>query len=596
MLAENFFTAARRQAGADAITTAGIFGKPKLARLFSTRRAVAAPAFDADYLWTPCEEPGDDTPYCATVPINPATHVRGVGRDRDGRGAAHACARAWPPTARVKRPNLTFVNLPQIDSAGHATGTGAAYDAAIGLADDELRRFVDQQRSLGLWERTVMLVVSDHSMDTTGDKASLDLRFRAAGIASDDYLIVQNGSVDMVYLTDRGRADRDALLARMRAAALPVADEALYRVPNAADGGAAHTLDAVHPGWRIAGERSGDLFVTRGAGAAWSDPANPLTGNHGGPLTSDNTFAVISGGELGAPAVARRGRSGRGSTTRCANPGQAQNVDVAPTVLALLGRRRARRQRGAGARRGVRAGGAARRLPAGRGWVRRSGRVRGGRRRARSCAVRAARRGLRIGFRRRGSRAGVGRPSCGRLSGRRSSRGGSRPAARAGFVWRARGAGRGRVRGAAAGARRRGRAGDAAGRACRAVRGGSRAGGRSSARRDAACCARAAVAAGVRHAARGRVSFSLRRAARARSTCRGAAASCGASAARTRAAAGARCAGCGSRGATVRCVCANSGFGCVCVLTGGPRRTRSAARRPLSGGRRRSRPRSEQTS
>ena len=66
VIAENFFAAARRQAGADTITTAGIFGKPKLARLFSTRRAVAAPAFDADYLWTPCEDPGDDTPYCGT--------------------------------------------------------------------------------------------------------------------------------------------------------------------------------------------------------------------------------------------------------------------------------------------------------------------------------------------------------------------------------------------------------------------------------------------------------------------------------------------------------------------------------------------------
>ncbi|HET8952904.1 MAG TPA: alkaline phosphatase family protein, partial [Solirubrobacteraceae bacterium] len=73
VLAENFFAATRRQAAPEAITSAGIFGKPKLARLFSSRREVAAPSFDADYLWTPCEDPGDDTPYCEQVPINPAT-------------------------------------------------------------------------------------------------------------------------------------------------------------------------------------------------------------------------------------------------------------------------------------------------------------------------------------------------------------------------------------------------------------------------------------------------------------------------------------------------------------------------------------------
>ncbi len=183
-----------------------------------------------------------------------------------------------------------------------------------------------------------MLVVSDHSMDTTPDRTSLDLRFRAAGLSSDDYLIVQNGSVDMVYLKDRGRADREAVLARMRAAALPAADEALYRVPNAADGGAAHTLAEAHPGWRIAGERTGDLFVTRGEGAAWSDPVNPLTGNHGGPQTTDNTFAVISGGDL-VRQQAVGGVVGPRFDDTLANPGSAQNVDVAPTVLALLGRR-----------------------------------------------------------------------------------------------------------------------------------------------------------------------------------------------------------------------------------------------------------------
>ena len=41
VLAESFFAAARREGAPEAITTAGIFGKPKFARR-SSRREVAA--------------------------------------------------------------------------------------------------------------------------------------------------------------------------------------------------------------------------------------------------------------------------------------------------------------------------------------------------------------------------------------------------------------------------------------------------------------------------------------------------------------------------------------------------------------------------
>ena len=56
-----------------------------------------------------------------------------------------------------ERPDFTFVNLQQIDSAGHASGTGPAYDAAIGMADTEIQRLVDELRRRGEWERTVLV-------------------------------------------------------------------------------------------------------------------------------------------------------------------------------------------------------------------------------------------------------------------------------------------------------------------------------------------------------------------------------------------------------------------------------------------------------
>jgi hypothetical protein len=334
MVAESLFMTAKRLAP-QALTTAGIFGKPKLAQIFATKR-LDPNAYDADHLWSPCD-PSEPADYCdngvagrpndgyAVVDSDVMQHV--INTTRDGVAADGV----------MKRPNLTFVNMPAVDSAGHGTGTGPAYQQAIGLADAELQRFVANQKELGLWERTVMFVVSDHSMDTTLQKVSLRLAFNAAGVSDSEFIAVQNGSVDMIYLKDRDRPDRDEVLKKLREAALGVTgvDEALYRVPNPADGGAEHALDTVHPGWRIAGDRTGDLFVTHVEGGAFNEP-NPLVGNHGGPQTTDNTFVVLSGGrQVRQQSLADQ--AGPRFDDTLLNPGQAQNVDVAPSALALFG-------------------------------------------------------------------------------------------------------------------------------------------------------------------------------------------------------------------------------------------------------------------
>ena len=114
-------------------------------------------------------------------------------------------------------------------------------------------------------------------------------------------------------------------------------DEALYRDPNPLDGDAANTLDTVHPGWRLAGPRTGDLVVTQGVGGAFTDPINPVAGGHGGPNTTDNLF-TITGGWKG---IMKNGTLTGSQDPRFddtgLNPGQAENVDVAPTAMRLLG-------------------------------------------------------------------------------------------------------------------------------------------------------------------------------------------------------------------------------------------------------------------
>ncbi|CAA9471177.1 MAG: hypothetical protein AVDCRST_MAG30-119 [uncultured Solirubrobacteraceae bacterium] len=348
--AETMFATAQRGPDPGRIVTAGIFGKPKLSRIFAGK---ADPQrFDADYLWTPCVRQDDDTPYCKQVPnrvfdeyaLLDATVMDEVLRTV--RQGVPGDGRTF--TGGGSRPNLTFVNFPGVDNSGHGTGAGAEYDRAILSADDEIERFVAQQKQLGLWNRTVMVVLSDHSMDSTPEKTTLAQRFNAAGISSSAYEIVQNGSAALVYLTNRTSPDRFTLLKRMREAATnganplsqlagPPAVEALYREPNPADGDQANTLDGRHPAWRLTGERTGDLVVYSQSNTSFNDPINPLAGNHGGPQTRDNFFAVVGGSDL----VNQRAIEGAqdplfDDTER--NPAQAENVDVAPTVMRLLGR------------------------------------------------------------------------------------------------------------------------------------------------------------------------------------------------------------------------------------------------------------------
>lgn len=340
-LAEFTFEAIRRQGNPNGVFTAGIFGKPKLGRIFAGENFQPGMR-DVDYLWAPCSSGPDDDEYCADVPTNPIT---GYAIDdntvmdaviesiTDGVRSNRGDAPAGPPV----RPDLTFVNLQQVDSAGHATGVSSVYDEAIAMADDEIQRLVTTLRDRGEWERSVLIVLSDHGMDTTPEKTTLTDVLTDGGIPEDTFTIVQNGSFDAIYLNDRLDPGRHELLRRMREilAATDGVAEALYREPNPADGGDAHTVEGVHPGWNSAGERSGDLLVTSDPGTAFSDPgqfSNPLPGNHGAPQTADNFLAVFGGG-----ALVEQGVAGTHGEARPARSGGGVNVDLASTAMGLLG-------------------------------------------------------------------------------------------------------------------------------------------------------------------------------------------------------------------------------------------------------------------
>ena len=164
-----------------------------------------------------------------------------------------------------------------------------------------------------------------------------------AGVAADQFSAVMgdNGMAAHIYLADRKSPERFGLLKKMRdaLAAESSVSDALYREPNPADGGNAHTLAGERPDWHVEGERSGDIFVAAKSGTVFTTSTgtgNIAQGHHGSNSTRDNFFAVVGG----SPLIRQRTISGNAAPDfddTAENPKQAENVDVAATVMGLFG-------------------------------------------------------------------------------------------------------------------------------------------------------------------------------------------------------------------------------------------------------------------
>jgi predicted AlkP superfamily pyrophosphatase or phosphodiesterase len=65
-------------------------------------------------------------------------------------------------------PTLTFVLLPQVDTAGHLYGhTSEEYLQAIEKADQAVGILTDNLKELGIYESTLLVILSDHGMTGT---------------------------------------------------------------------------------------------------------------------------------------------------------------------------------------------------------------------------------------------------------------------------------------------------------------------------------------------------------------------------------------------------------------------------------------------
>ena len=248
-------------------------------------------------------------------------------------------------------PDFTFINLPEVDAFSHAFGAGSPQaQAGVTSADMEIGRLVTKLRASGRWQRSTVIVTADHDFgDTASPTATVRIDEALADAGPSPFEIVSYGGSASVYLTDLENpngplsSDQQSTLKALREAALGTEGvvEALYRLPNGTDGGKAHTLDEVHPDWRLATPRVGELFITGEETVAFAngqqDPNQLILGEHGHPTDRHIPFFVMSGGTyVKDGVVAAVGEPDQADDT-AAQPKQAENADIAPTISWLLG-------------------------------------------------------------------------------------------------------------------------------------------------------------------------------------------------------------------------------------------------------------------
>jgi hypothetical protein len=304
---ETLFTVA--EATRPELVTMGAFSKAKLGRLFA---AVPGRQRAPDVLWTPGGAAG---------------HLSGAASDAETMATLLEAAAAH-------EPDLAVVNLSEVDRTAHLDGPGAT-DEARRHADAAIGRLLDELRARGRWERSVVIVTSDHGFDEVAPtparpepRIALSRRFADAGLRG--VRVVGDGGVAHVY-AEAIAADAmevgDAATALGWAAALAWRElgvaEVLARLPLSG----VPSLAAAHPGWHLGHERTGDLLLVAQPGFEFVDVGDPsasrFRGNHGSPREQPVPL-VVMGGALAITSAAA---------------GNPSTADVGVAIGSLLGLR-----------------------------------------------------------------------------------------------------------------------------------------------------------------------------------------------------------------------------------------------------------------
>jgi len=223
----------------------------------------------------------------------------------------------------AERPRFVTCWLRGADATGHRLGP-ATPESAQALDEQEaaLAQLVAGLEARGLLASTTLLLVSDHGMARVARTLDLEEELGAAGVRAN---VIGGGGFATVQL-GRGAGQREP---EQRRAAVRRAVEVAHKL-----GLEAFAHGETPPDWPTANPRFGDLVVVAPVGTAIVD-------GHGALAAPAAALGLDLQGAHGhrpeAPEMAGIFFAlGRGVGPG-ARPGRVRALDVAPTVLALLG-------------------------------------------------------------------------------------------------------------------------------------------------------------------------------------------------------------------------------------------------------------------
>jgi predicted AlkP superfamily pyrophosphatase or phosphodiesterase len=208
---------------------------------------------------------------------------------------------AWLDLPFADRPRFVTSWFHGADHAGHVHGPGSPQVAEqLRAQNAAVESLVAGVRARGLWQTTTLLFVSDHGMASASHRVDLGSALRAAGVSA---TVIGIGGAASVYLEASDLARGVEVARRLGLSAWPRAD--------------------APPRLRVRNPRFGDIVVVAPIGTAIIRQGLTLKGFHG---------YLPEVPEMSAMLVAAGRRVPAGATLPA-----IRNVDVAPTVLSLLG-------------------------------------------------------------------------------------------------------------------------------------------------------------------------------------------------------------------------------------------------------------------
>lgn len=221
-------------------------------------------------------------------------------------------------------PNLLLVHLLTLDSTNHefGPGSGASY-TAMAFLDDRVKQILGAIEKSGRSKQTTVLIVSDHGFRGVQREIQTNVLLRQKGFGNtsgNSVWVIPDGGVAMVYVTDP--AQRNALLSQLRTLFENI--EGVDRVFGASE------FASLGLPTRAQSDQAPDLLLSAKQGymfgdATTGDVISPAK-DHGahGYLSDDSSMQAIF---VASGAAIKKG----------VRLTQVSNVDVAPTIAALLG-------------------------------------------------------------------------------------------------------------------------------------------------------------------------------------------------------------------------------------------------------------------